>query len=112
MPSGAIDALRQACPGVNLEPLGALLREAKQVKDSEELAELCEALALCDAAQDAVRAALREGATEVELDAAAVDGACRRAGRHVLVGCELLIGRRSHLGMALPPIWPSPKASS
>lgn len=85
--------------GVRWRPLDDLLCEAKAMKDGHELAGIRAACDLCDGAQDAVRQAVRPGASEAELYAAAVGGACDRAGEHVIVGCELISGRRTQAGM-------------
>jgi Xaa-Pro aminopeptidase len=99
LPAAAIEAVRAAAPQLETVPLNDALRYARAPKSDSELAGLREALALCDAGQDAVRAAVAPGATEGDLYAAAVAAMIARAGDYVVPLAEIQVGARGELGM-------------
>lgn len=102
VPAAAVDALRAAAPGAQLIALDGLLRDARMPKSDAELTELRRAIALCDAGQDAVRAAVAPGVTEGELYAAAVRAMIAAAGELVISVGEIQVGVRGALMMGPP----------
>ena len=97
VPAGALAALLEARDRLHVEPLGGLLRDAKAIKSDAEVAGILEALALCDAGQDAVRAAAAPGMTELDLYVAAVRGMNSPSDSLVIPLCELQVGPRTAL---------------
>ena len=73
---------------------GALLR-ARAIKDADEIAALRAAVALCDAGQAALRAALAPGRSELELWARVRAAIEARAGRRVPLLADLVSGPRT-----------------
>lgn len=102
VPAGAVDALRITAPALEIVPLDDLLRDARAVKSDAELAGLREAIALCDAGQNAVRAAVAPGVSEGDLYAAAVGAMIERAGELVVPVGEIQVGARGALMMGPP----------
>jgi Xaa-Pro aminopeptidase len=77
---------------VDVEPA---LADARARKTVEELAQLRRCAALTDAAQRAALAAVRPGATEVDVFAAVAAAVDAEAGEHVHVAADLLSGLRT-----------------
>lgn len=94
VPAAAAAALRDGVPGLEMSPLNDLLCAAKAQKSDAELDGIAEALALCDAGQDAVRAAVASGASELELYSAAVGAMNGAADEQVLSLGEIQVGKR------------------
>ncbi len=94
VPAAAVAALSVAVPGAVLVALDGLLRTAKAAKSDEELEGLREAIALCDAGQDAVRAATEPGRSELELYASAVRAMNGCADSLVISLGEIQVGER------------------
>lgn len=102
VPAGAVALLAEGAPGLRLEPLDGLLREAKAVKSDSEVAGIRQACDLADLAHAAVRASVRPGTTELALYGAAVHAMNAAARELVLCGCELQVGPRTERMMGAP----------
>jgi Xaa-Pro aminopeptidase len=83
---------RLAASGVEPVPADAELAAIRLRKDADELERIAEAYALCWAAHDAVRQGAVEGATEIELFAAAQSAALLGAGEPIEFLSDLLSG--------------------
>lgn len=102
LPAGAYAALTEGSARLDVRPLDGLLRAAKAGKSDEEAAGVAAAVALCDAGQDAVRAATAPGRTELELYSAAVRAMNAAADSLVISLGEIQVGRRGELMMGPP----------
>ncbi len=102
LPAAALEAVREGAPSVKIEPLDDAFKFARQLKSTDELVGLREALALCDAGQAAVRAAVAPGVTEGEFYAAAIAAMIARADGYVVPLGEIQVGPRTALGMGGP----------
>lgn len=102
VPAGAVAALQAALPRLEIRPLGPLLIRAKAQKNEEELAGLRQALGLADAGQEAFRAAVAPGVSEVGLYSAVVRAMDERAGGMALALSEIQVGARTEVGMGPP----------
>jgi Xaa-Pro aminopeptidase len=98
VPAGALAAL----PELEVRPLDDLLADARAAKSPDEIAGIEAACAVVDAAHAAIRAAVRPGASELELYAEAVGAATGAADELVLMGAEIQAGRRGELMMGAP----------
>jgi Xaa-Pro dipeptidase len=95
VPAGALAAVRDGSPKLEVVPLDDALERAKTTKSADEVAGIAEAVALTDAGHDAIRAAAVEGVMEVQLYAEAVRAMNERAGSLVIPLCELQVGPRA-----------------
>jgi Xaa-Pro aminopeptidase len=102
VPAAAVEALRERAPKLEIEPLDDLLKTARAGKSPAELGALSEALALCDAGQDAVRAATAAGRSELDLYAVAVEAMNGPCERQVLSLGEIQVGRRGEQMAGFP----------
>ncbi len=102
VPAGALAAISEACPALKVLPLDRLFSASKSVKDADELKGIAEALALCDAGQNAVRAAVVSGQSELDFYCAAVQAMNKCAGSLVLSLGEVQVGSRGELMMGAP----------
>jgi Xaa-Pro dipeptidase len=102
VPAAAVDALRDAAPRARLEPLNDLLRAAKAAKSASELSGIADALALCDAGQEAVRSATAPGRSELDLYSVAVQAMNAQSDRQVLALGELQVGSRGEQMAGFP----------
>ena len=88
-------SLVAALGGRPLRDVGPELRAARAVKDPDEIEALRAAVGIADAGQAAARAALRAGASELELWTETRAAMERRAGARMPVLADLLTGERT-----------------
>ena len=96
-----MDALRADAPGVRLEDATALTADLRMVKSPAEVALLAEAARISDLGMAAGLEAVRDGAREVEM-AAAAEHAIRAAGAELSFTTVAGSGPRTALGTFLP----------
>lgn len=102
VPAAAVQALGDGIPRARLQPLDDLLRRARAQKSASERDGIRAALALCDAGQDAARAAVAPGASELDLYCAAVAAMNGVGADQVLSLGEIQVGVRGER-IAGPP---------
>lgn len=91
--------LRAALPEqAALVPIDGALVPLRMRKTAEELVKLRQNFALNDLGQAAARAAVRVGATELDVWAATQGAIQRAAGQRVALGNDCTVGRRGHSG--------------
>lgn len=91
--------LRAALPDrADLAPIDGALVPLRMCKTAEELAKLRANFALTDAGLAAARAAVRPGASELDVWSALEAAILRAAGRRVPIGNDCTVGRRAHRG--------------
>lgn len=88
-------ALALAERDVALKDVGASLRAARAVKDSDEIDALRAAIAIADVGQAAAREAVRAGATELSVWASVRSAMERAAGGRIPVLADLVSGERT-----------------
>jgi Xaa-Pro dipeptidase len=93
LPGGV--AARLASDGVRLVDVAADLREARAVKDADELAAIRAAVAIAGVGQAAARAALRPGRTEIDIWADVHHAMQSAAGERVPVLADIVTGERT-----------------
>jgi Xaa-Pro aminopeptidase len=101
LPAAAMDTLRADASGVRLEDASALTAGLRMVKSPAEVALLAEASRISDLGMAAGLEAVREGAREVEM-AAAAEHAIRAAGAELSFTTVAGAGPRTALGTFLP----------
>lgn len=94
VPAAAAQGLREGLAGARFRPLDGLLRRVRAQKSESEREGILAALALCDAGQDAARAAVIPGASELDLYCAAVVAMNGVGVDQVLSLGEIQVGRR------------------
>ena len=91
--------LRAALPEqATLVPIDGALVPLRMRKTAEELEKLRQNFVLNDLGQAAARAAVRVGATELDVWAAMQSAIQRAAGQRVALGNDCTVGRRGHIG--------------
>jgi Xaa-Pro dipeptidase len=91
---GGITA-RLAAAGVHLEDVAPSLREARAVKDPDELESIRAAVAVAGAGQAAAREALRPGRTEIDVWSDVQRAMHAAAGGRIPVSADILTGERT-----------------
>ena len=81
-----------------LTPIDGLLAPLRLIKTPEELVKLRANFALTDVGQAAARAAVRPGASELDVWSALEGAILKAAGQRVPIGNDCTVGRRAHRG--------------
>jgi Xaa-Pro dipeptidase len=102
VPAAALAALERAVSRVAIRPLNGLLAPAKAAKSAAEIAGIAEACSLVDAAQTAVRAAVRPGASELDLYEVVARELNATARGVALPLSEIQVGARTAIAMGFP----------
>ena len=101
LPAAAMDALRAGAPGTRLDDASALTAGLRMRKSPAEVALLAEAARISDLGMAAGLEAVRDGAREIEM-AAAAEHAIRAAGAELSFTTVAGAGPRTALGTFLP----------
>jgi Xaa-Pro aminopeptidase len=101
LPAPVMEALRSAAPALGIEDASALTTELRMVKSPAEVELLAEAARVSDLGMAAGLAAVRDGAREIEM-AAAAEHAIRAAGADLSFTTVAGAGPRTALGTFLP----------
>jgi Xaa-Pro aminopeptidase len=94
VPSGVVEGLRSARPGVEVVDIGPAFRPMRRSKDPDEVEALRRAMQAGEAAHAAALASVRPGMTELEVYSLVQRAASEAAGRPTIVYGDFASGRR------------------
>ncbi len=103
VPSGVVDGLRAARPGLEVVDLTPIIRPLRRSKDADEVADLKRAMRAGEAGQAAALAEVRPGMTELDAYLIVQNAAMKELGDRALVYGDFVAGPRTATERGGPP---------
>lgn len=103
VPTGVVEGLRAARPGLEVVDIGPILRTLRRSKDADEVATIRRAVRAGEAAHAAALAEVKPGMTELDAYLVVQNAAMKAAGERVVVYGDFASGPRTATDKGGPP---------